>query len=239
MLRILLVLFVSTSFISATTAQKWKTIHGEGDVVKKELNIASFDGVSLGFHGDVYITQGSAQKVEVEAQQNIIDNIKREVKDGVWRVNFENNVKNAKPVNVYITIPELTEASVSGSGNLISTGKFTGIDHLATYISGSGNVKLEVDAQSVDGAISGSGKIELKGMSGSMDMSISGSGSINAREFEVENIEVSISGSGNANVYAKESLEASISGSGNIRYRGEAAKVKARVSGSGNVREMN
>ena len=74
MLRLLLVLFISTSFLTASNAQKWKTIHGEGDVVKEVLDIASFKGVSLGFHGDIYITQGSPQKVEVEGQKNIIDN---------------------------------------------------------------------------------------------------------------------------------------------------------------------
>ena len=234
-----MILFISASCITAASAQKWKTIHGEGDVVKKELKLESFDGVSLGFHGDIYITQGSSQKVEVEAQQNIIDNIKLEVKSGVWRVNFENNVKNAKPVKVYITMPKLTKASVSGSGNLVSTGKFTGVGHLETSVSGSGNVDLNVDAQSVDGGISGSGEIELEGSAGSMDMGISGSGNIHAKNFEVGNISISISGSGNANVFVKESLQASISGSGDIRYRGDAAKVKARVSGSGDVREMN
>ncbi len=239
MLRILLILFVSASFITATNAQKWKTIHGEGDVVKQELKLESFDGVSLGFHGDIFITQGSTQKVEVEAQQNIIDNIKLEVKSGVWRVNYENNVRNAKPVKVYITMPKLTRASVSGSGNLVSTGKFTGVNHLETSVSGSGNVELDVDAQSVDGGISGSGEIELSGSANSMDMSISGSGSIHAKNFEVGEIHLSISGSGDANVFVKESLNASISGSGDIRYRGDAAKVKARISGSGDVREMN
>ena len=239
MLRSILVLFISTSIMTMASAQKWKTIHGEGEVVRQELNIASFEGVSLGFHGDIFITQGSPQKVEVEAQQNIIDNIKREVKNEVWRVNFESNVKNAKPVKVYITMSNLVEATVSGSGNLVTTGKFTGVDHLEAWVSGSGKVEVEIDAESVEGGISGSGKIKLKGTAAEMDMSISGSGNIHAAEFEVGIIEISISGSGNAKVFAKESLEASISGSGNIRYRGEAAKVKARVSGSGNVREMN
>ena len=239
MRRILLILFVSASMITITSAQKWKTIHGEGDVVKQELKLESFDGVSLGFHGDIYITQGSPQKVEVEAQQNIIDNIKLEVKSGVWRVNFKDNVKNAKSVKVYITMPELTEAYVSGSGNLESTGKFTGVGHLETGVSGSGNVKLHVEAQSVDGGISGSGRVVLKGSANSMDMSISGSGDISAKDFEVGDIDISISGSGNAYVFVNNSLQASISGSGDIRYRGDAAKVKARVSGSGDVREMN
>lgn len=165
--------------------------------------------------------------------------IKLDVKSNIWHVNFENNVKNAKPVKVYITMPNLIEATVSGSGNLETTGKFTGVNHLEAWVSGSGDVNVEVDAKTVEGGISGSGKIELKGTAGEMDMSISGSGNIQAADFEVGIIEIAISGSGNAKVFAKESLQASISGSGNIRYRGEAAKVKARVSGSGNVREMN
>ena len=73
---LLAVMLLST----ASFAQNWwkNAIRGEGDVVKQDLNLDEFDGITLAFSGDVYLTQGETQSVTVEAQQNIIDNIKLE-----------------------------------------------------------------------------------------------------------------------------------------------------------------
>ncbi len=222
--------------LASLTAQK---ISGEGGIVKQEIDVDGFTGVALAFAGDVYITQGASYKVVVEAQQNIIDNLKREVRNGVWYVKHDKNVKNSKGVKVYITMPTLDYASVSGSGNLVSESRFTGLSNLKATVSGSGNLKLDVDAADIGGGISGSGKIALKGTASSLDMNISGSGDIHAEDMKVEKCDIRISGSGNALVWATGELDASISGSGDIRYKGDAAKVRARVSGSGDVREMN
>ena len=214
-------------------------ITGEGAIVEKEISVSDFTGVSLGFSGDIYLTQGSAYKVVVKAQQNIIDNIKRNVKDGVWHVGFEKNVRSHKGVKVYITMPTLDHASVGGSGSIISESKFTGLGDLKAAVSGSGNVKLDVEADEIRGGISGSGKVALKGQASRLDMDISGSGDIDAKDLRVQSCDISISGSGDAVVWATEELDAAISGSGDIRYKGDAAKVRARVSGSGDVRELS
>ena len=235
MKRILTLVALTAFAFTSVNAQK---ISGEGSVVKKEIDVDGFTGVSLGFAGDVYLTQGSSYNVVVEAQQNIIDNLKREVRNGVWYVKHDKNVKNSKGVKVYITMPTLDYASVAGSGNLITETKFTGLGNLKATVSGSGNLKLDVEASDVTGGISGSGKIVLKGTGSSLDMSISGSGDIYAEDLKVEDCDVAISGSSNAKVWVTGDLDASISGSGDIRYKGDAPKVRARVSGSGDVREM-
>ena len=226
------------AFVAAIQTEALAQVKGEGDVVKQELDIATFDGVKLGFSGDIYLTQGSTQKVVVEAQQNIIDNIKREVKNGTWYVGFDRNVRSHKGVKVYITMATLTEIGVSGSGNIVTESSFTGLDHVDAYVSGSGDIKADLQANAIEGGISGSGKIHLKGSAGSLDMKISGSGDIMAADLKVGDCELSISGSGDAQVWPTGSLEASISGSGDIRYKDDAANVKARVSGSGDVRKM-
>jgi hypothetical protein len=212
---------------------------GEGELVKQELDIDDFTGVKLSFHGNIYLTQGATQKVVVEAQQNIIDNLKRDVKGNTWNVGFKKSVRNCKPVKVWITIPHLTEATVSGSGNLVTEAEFTGVKDLKTSVSGSGDIKLHVQAETIHGGISGSGEIRLKGSTGRIDMSISGSGDIEAMDLKAHSCNISISGSGDAEFWVTEELEASVSGSGDIKYKGDAAQVRARVSGSGDVTQVN
>ena len=228
-----------TLFVTLNLNAQWKSINGEGDVVKQEIELETLTGVRLGFHGDIYITQGTPQKIVMEGQQNVLDNIKREVNGGVWKVYFDKSVKNAKPVKIYITMATLEEAGVSGSGNLESKGAFENIGDLDTYVSGSGDVKLEIDAEDVESAVSGSGEIKLSGRAERLECSISGSGDVRAMDLRVGDCEVAISGSGDVEVHATGELEVSISGSGDVKYKGEPAKVKSRVSGSGDVREAN
>jgi hypothetical protein len=225
-------------FLNAQSQNWWKnSINGEGDIVKKELKIDQFSGVSLGFSGNIILTQGNTQKVEVEGQQNIIDNIKREVKNGTWKVNYEKNVRKAKPVTVYITMPILDYAAVSGSGNLTSDGHFRNLENLKVKISGSGDINLVVDARNVTSSISGSGGIRLEGEAASNEVHISGSGDIYASSFKVKDCTISISGSGNCKVKVDGNLDVRISGSGDVSYTGDC-NIKSRISGSGDVRSM-
>jgi hypothetical protein len=225
--------------VQTHSAQNWMkgTISGEGDVVKKEISLAAMDGINLVFSGDVVLMQGNTQKVIVEGQQNIIDNIKREVKNGTWIIANEKQVKNAKMVTIYITLPKLEEVALSGSGAIKSKGKFTGLSELEVSVVGSGNINLEYDSKATDLQISGSGEITLAGSTGEFNVNISGSGDVNASNLASTSCHVNISGSGDAAVKVNGELKSNISGSGDVRYAGNA-NVTAKVSGSGTVSKM-
>jgi len=50
-----------------------------GQIVKETRNVSAVEGVALAFSGDVYITQGSAQKVEIEAEKSTLEIIETKV----------------------------------------------------------------------------------------------------------------------------------------------------------------
>jgi len=219
-------------------AQRWgQGIDGEGAVIKQEISLAAIDGFDLGFGGDVILTPGAIQKIVIEGQKNIIDNIKRDVSNGKWRIAYIKNVHNIKPVTIYITIPTITHVGLSGSGSIKSNGKFSGLKDVDIAVSGSGNIKLDLESRDTGLRISGSGEIELAGSTQSLDVAISGSGDVMTRELVASRCKVQISGSGDAAVYVNGELETAISGSGDVTYRGEAS-VTARISGSGEVRKF-
>ncbi|MEL7123793.1 MAG: head GIN domain-containing protein [Bacteroidota bacterium] len=236
--NIVLFLFVAISMISADqlAAQKWwkSGVKGEGPSVRKTINLDKFDGFSLAVSGNVYIKQGNTQKVEVVGQENIIELLNRDVSDGYWKIKFDENVRNYNDFKVYITIPTLTRASISGSGDIESDGKFNSIGDLSVGISGSGNIKLAADANDVNVRISGSGNIKMGGSASNMEVRISGSGDVNCYEMPCENAEITISGSGDVKIHATEDLKVRSSGSGDVFYKGRP-RVNSRSSGSGSV----
>lgn len=219
-----------------TQAQSWwkSGISGEGPIVKRTLDLDGFSAVRLTNSANVYIRQGSPQTVEVEAQENIIDNLKREVKDDAWTIAFDQSVRRHEGMKIYITVPNLRALRVSGSGNITSESRFTGVEDMDVSISGSGNIRLEVESATVASHISGSGNIKLRGTTGRHEVRISGSGDVDAYELTSEACKVQISGSGDCDVDVSEDLEVRISGSGDVNYKGRP-RISSRISGSGDV----
>lgn len=203
-------------------------------MVTKTIDLSSFDALGLSINGDVYLSQGSTQSVKIEAQKNILDNIVTEVKSNYWKIKFDKDVKNHDGVKIWITIPHLTKAAVSGSGNIEGRTVFNNLDDLKLAISGSGDIELESNSRSLSAAVSGSGDYELSGKTGDAEFRIAGSGDIEAGDLVTENCSVKISGSGDASVHVNGNLNVGIAGSGDVLYRG-SPNVKSKISGSGDV----
>lgn len=228
-------LVVCLSFSAAQAQNWWKNrIAGEGDVVKRTLDVDDFDGFTLAVSGDVYLRQGNKTEFVIKAQENIIDNIELKMEGSHLKITYDRPVWKSKGIDIYITVPTLNKIGVSGSGDVSGDEKFTNLKDLQIAVSGSGNVKFECDAEDVDTRVSGSGNVSVKGTGTSFSARVSGSGNVRASDLEVADANVRVSGSGNVYVFATESLEASVSGSGDVKYKGKP-RLKAKASGSGDI----
>ncbi len=218
------------------SAQKWKSggIEGEGKKITKTLDLPAFHSIHLNVAGDVVLSQGSPQEVRVEAQANIIENLRTEVKDGVWEIKFKKSVRNYDGLVIHITVPTLKEVAIGGSGEVRSATPFKGLEELRLAISGSGDLEMEVEAQRLWASISGSGDMDLAGSAAKADMEVTGSGDISAYDLRTDACKVNLVGAGNCRVWAEQELIATISGAGDIYYKG-TPRVKSQISGAGDV----
>jgi len=208
---------------------------GEGDTVTRQLTVPAFEGVDLRIAGDVILTEGPTQKVEVQGQENIINQLETDVENGTWEIEFDNRVRDYDKLKVYITLPKLRRVVTSGSGSIMGLSTFTTSD-LAVNVSGSGSTNLATTATNVDARISGAGNIELAGTTTNQSVRISGSGKYRSFGLRSDNCDVNISGSGDTEVTANTTLRADISGSGSVRYKGQPT---INFSGNGSGRLIN
>lgn len=215
-----LMLALCLFLIGCNWAQQGNYVKGEGPVVTKELQLDNFKGIGLAVAGKVYLTKGNSQKVTVEAQQNIIDLLKTEVKGDHWNIGFKDKtrVRNYESLVIRITVPDINALSIAGSGSIIGESAFDGMD------------ELEV-------SISGSGDMSLAGSANKLSISIAGSGNVSMQDLKAQDAEVSISGSGDCKVDVTRELDVSIAGSGDVSYKG-SPRVSSSVAGSGKVRSM-
>ncbi len=203
----------------ALSAQGWGQIEGEGPIVEKTFTLENFHSIGLGVSADVYIQKGNSNEVRIKGQANIIDNIKKEVNDGSWSVEFDRKANNYRSLEIYVSMTTIRSLAIGGSGNITTRDAFNGL----------GKVEM---------AIGGSGNIEMAGSASELNVSIAGSGNVRGEKLRAENCEVSIAGSGDCMIEVGEQLDVSIAGSGDVKYRGNP-KVRTSIAGSGNVRSLN
>jgi hypothetical protein len=210
-------------------------IQGEGQIVSEDINLSKIHGIVIKNSANVSLTQGDKQRLVVEAQRNILDNLKTEVSNGILYIGNRNPVWKTKPVQVKLRISDLSIVRMSGSGDISSTNTFTDLDDLEVKLSGSGKIELSLEAREVYSIISGSGSINLDGEARKGEFTISGSGSIRAYDLRLRKANARISGSGSIHTHVEENLEVRVTGSGSITYQGDP-KIEKHISGSGGIR---
>ena len=226
-------------FTVSCSAQWGKKVNGNGKVVTIERSTGDYDAVAISGWFDVDLVDGNEGDVSLKGEENLLEHIITEVKDGKLVIKVEKGI-NLKPSTwkegIHITVPveSINAVSLSGSGDIVGkkTIKTTSFN---TSMSGSGDITLDLDASSISASMSGSGDINLSGSTTDLNVTISGSGDIKAYELEADNVDANVSGSADIKVTANERLKARVSGSGDIHYKGNPEKVDTKTSGSGDI----
>jgi Putative auto-transporter adhesin, head GIN domain len=227
LLTISLILILASSVFAQTTQTR---------------TLSAFTEISLKIGANIHLRQGDTQLVEVKGEEGTLKKLITEVSNRKLIVKYPSdtwfNKWNPGKVDLYITMPQIDELLILGSGSITANEK---IDSriLNLIISGSGDIKLsELNSSKVSAAISGSGNIQLSGKIPAAEFKavVSGSGNVNAIDFPANDVNVKIGGSGNCMVDAVKNLVARLAGSGNVIYRGQPL-VDTAILGTGIVKK--
>lgn len=241
MKKLFLTIAILTCSFSTAEAQWWtgsKKVTGNGDMTTQNRRVADYNQVSLEGSMDVELIAGREGNLKVEAESNLMEHILTEVSGGKLKISVERgiNLQPSRNKTIKITVPfeSLDRVSLTGSGDIytsnpISSGEFT------VQLTGSGDIKLELDAASVKGNLTGSGDIRLRGTTRTFECRVTGSGDFQAYDLKAEYVSASVSGSGDIQVSPMQELKAKITGSGDITYSGNPEKQDFRTTGSGSV----
>lgn len=213
-------------------------IVGKGPVITENRSTTSFNGLEVDVPAETHFTQDSVFKVELKAQQNILDEMETVVIGNELKIRFRHpntNIKSHDGITIHISAPDIRNMEIHGSGNLRVSGPFTPAN-IRLVIEGSGNIIVnDVTTTVIDTKIEGSGSIRVNnGLANETIADIEGSGHIDASSIQVKDADTRISGSGSIRVHATDNLKARISGSGTIFYRGNP-RIDSHTSGSGSV----
>jgi hypothetical protein len=231
------------------------SVMGSGEIVTQEIDIESFDRVTLEGFGSVFITQGQTEELSVETDNNLISLLDIRVRGRELKLGLKRgyDIRPTRAVSFHLTVRELSAIELSGSGDFYVDSLQA--DHLAVSVQGSGNIDIQsltaddlaiglngsgnitigkLDVKTVATSLQGSGNIQLEGKTEAEDVKVGGSGNYLAGDLAATTANISIPGSADVTVWASEVLSVQVDGSGDIRYYGQP-RIDQSGSGSGNL----
>lgn len=223
-----------------TSCAQWgndKRVKGDGNITTRTIQTEDYDVISTVGSMDFILVQGIEGEIKVTTDENLQEFVKIKSGGGVLTVTLENYISYNSKHGIVITIPveEISEASLTGSGDLIGKDTFSAKE-FTTNLTGSGDVSLQINAESVYTNLTGSGDITLTGTTKMLEGKVKGSGDLHAKGLASNSTNITVHGSGDAEVSSQNSLTARVTGSGEIKYSGNPTTKDTDVSGSGSIR---
>ena len=205
---------------------------GNGEVVEERREVvANFTEVHASEGLDVFVTQGTDFKITVEADENIIDLIGTDIRDGRLKVHAIENIGRATK-NVYVTLPDISELNSSSGADLIVQNTISA-DRIELDASSGSDLEVEVNAQEVIADASSGADIKVSGRTDVLYADASSGSDIKARGLVTKRCTADASSGADISVNVSESLVADASSGADISYTGDASVQKKKsVSGS-------
>lgn len=215
--------------------------------LKEERKVGSFTGVKSNGSFAVYLHQGDAEKIVIEAESGPIEKIITEVEGNTLKIYTEDDswfkTMNFKNVNIYVTFKQLNEITGAGSGSVRLKSSLKS-DHIVLTSAGSGSLYCEKPVEStgdlkLSNTGSGGCKIETS-LTARNEMSVTntGSGGVRVEEVNAGELQVKNTGSGSMKLNNGNTQHQSITLTGSGSFHAENVKSKTchiRKSGSGSV----
>ena len=194
-------------------------LKGNGNMQTQDRKVSGFTGIDVSGGFSVEITQGNNESVRLEAEENLLDNIKTEVRDGVLRIYNDRSLSSTKGMKAYITVKQLDKIEIRGGVKVVGKSTFK-TNTMKLDMSGGSKVTLAVDAKQVRADMSGASKVELTGKTEELTMEMSGASNVDASELIARDVRVGASGASKVKVHADKMLHIDASGASAVYYKG-------------------
>lgn len=214
---------------------------GVGPTVSRNYQVGAFQQIEVAGPYEVQVRTGGNPGVSAQGTQKLLDKTVVEVQGDKLVIHqqehhgFSFNFGTRGHASFVVTVPQLTGATIAGSGGIH-------VDHIQGTsfegaVAGSGDLNVDnVNVQALKLSIAGSGSAKARGgKAQSGEYQIGGSGNLDARAVQLQTAKVSIAGSGDVKANATGTADVSIMGSGDVDVSG-GAKCTINKAGSGSVR---
>ncbi len=208
---------------------------GNGVIAEDRREVTEeFTAISANEGIDVYVTQDREFDILVEADENIIDLIGTDIRNGKLKIHAIENIGRATK-KVYVTLPDISMLKSTSGADLI-TREGIEADEITLDASSGADLRVQLSADMVYADTSSGASIRISGEANTLYADASSGADIRAGEFKVKTCEADASSGADIRVNVSDRLVADASSGADIKYTGDAS-VKKNKSVSGSVRK--
>lgn len=187
----------------------------EGDAVSRTLELAAFDKIDVSGAYTVVVRPGSEFQVRLTAKPAVLELMTATVEDGWLILDMKQSIFTSGPIQAEVTMPDLTQLTLSGAVQLTHKG-------IAT-------ASLSLD-------ISGAADVTLAGHVAAVDVRASGAAALRGSELTVASARADLSGASSARLRVTAALDVETSGASSFTCLGQPAQLRKRQSGASSIR---
>jgi len=230
--------FLTIFFVALATTGCKNCIEGSGVEATKIIQADIFTKIKVEGKAKIFLKQGHVQEIKVVADSNLVEILKFSVSRD--RLTIENNscLDSYSQLNIYITVPMLSELVVEGDAEVKTLSRMT-VDDFDVETDGSGRVQLNLVADDLDAKMDGSGVLEFEGQCDNSEITLRGSGVFDASRMLANSLDLEQNGSADAKVSAHDDLNITINGSGTVFYRGKPSDLSSKITGTGRILQLD
>ena len=202
-------------------------------------DVQDFNAIKVSAGIDLYLKMGDVEEVKVVAEDDIIDKVITEVKDGTLKIymkqnNGWNNWRNVKTRKVYVRVNELVKLHASSGSSVQSDNTLSG-EMLEVKASSGSDVNLDIHYKNFSVDTSSGSDARISGKTKNLEAEASSGSDIKAQELESVICKVRVSSGSDAIVSVSEELYAKASSGGDVRYYGNPQIKDIDESSGGDV----
>jgi hypothetical protein len=210
-----------------------RIVRGSGTIENETYLVSGFDQVSICCGMQLFLTQGTEEYLEIEADDNLLPEIEATVTDGELTIRYEGQFgaqyRPSRPVQVRVGIMEVRGLNVSGGGRVETSSIET--DDLVVNLSGGSRAVISVlTADEIQVNISGGGRATINGSVMEQNVNLSGGSNYHAEDLESQEAWMGLSGGSRSVIWVSEALEANLSGGSRLEVYGDPT-ISERSSG--------
>jgi hypothetical protein len=190
------------------------SLKGSGKTASESRDLSGFHALNISGGIQVDVAAGREFKVEVEADDNLLQAIKTEVDGGVLRIHTEGKISTSNSMKVRISAPNIDDVDASGA--------------ITMNMSNIKNENLSIES-------SGGSKITVSGETENLRAELNGATKLDAEGLITRDADIEANGACKANVNVSQRLRADASGASQITYAGSPSQVEKSTNGASSV----
>ena len=236
--KILVTTVLSLLLFSCIDMNFMTGVKGNGNVqIEDRPTNESFNKIKASQGLDVYLTQGNNESIVVEADENLLELIKTEVRNNELRIYTEKNIGYASSKKIMVTFKDISGIE-STSGSDIKSTNIIKVDNLELNTSSGSDMNLSVETNQLNCHSSSGSDLRLSGITDKLIAEASSGSDIKAGDLISQSSQVKATSGSDITINTAKELTARANSGGDIKYYGNPSVVNKDGGPSGSIRKQ-